>query len=331
LAAPERDRARCRRFADNPIIRPEMLPGRDGDNINGPSLIRVPDWVDAPLGAYYLYFAHHHGTYIRLAYADHLAGPWHVHEPGSLGLEQVPGCELHIASPDVHVDHERRQIRMYFHGPARRITERPRQRTFVAVSPDGIHFRASDEVLGAPYLRAFHWDDAWYAMARWGALLRSRDGLSDFEAGPNPFPRLSGRALLDGQLRRAFRVVGVRNDWSTRPIYAPPSRHVAVQVSGDELVVYYSNIGDAPERIFRTSICLHGAWDTWRTTPPTEVLRPETTWEGATLPLRRSHEGIAHGPEHALRDPAVFLEGERTYLLYAVAGESGIAIAERLP
>ena len=30
--------------AQNPIIRPEMLPGSDGDNINGPSLIRVPDW-----------------------------------------------------------------------------------------------------------------------------------------------------------------------------------------------------------------------------------------------------------------------------------------------
>jgi hypothetical protein len=45
---------RVRRFAENPIIRPAMLPGRDGDNINGPSLIRVPDWVRKPLGRYYL-------------------------------------------------------------------------------------------------------------------------------------------------------------------------------------------------------------------------------------------------------------------------------------
>ena len=29
-----------------------------------------------------------------------------------------------------------------------------------------------------------------------------------------------------------------------------------------------------------------------------------------------------------LRDPAVYVEDGRTYLLYAVAGESGIAIAE---
>ena len=30
----------------------------------------------------------------------------------------------------------------------------------------------------------------------------------------------------------------------------------------------------------------------------------------------------------ALRDPAIFKDGQKTYLLYAVAGESGIGIAE---
>ena len=45
-----------------PIVTPDMLPGDDGANINGPSLIKVPDWVSDRLGAYYLYFAHHTGT-----------------------------------------------------------------------------------------------------------------------------------------------------------------------------------------------------------------------------------------------------------------------------
>ena len=44
--------------------------GRDGGNITGPTLIRAPSWVAKPLGKYYLYFAHHSGKYIRLAYAD---------------------------------------------------------------------------------------------------------------------------------------------------------------------------------------------------------------------------------------------------------------------
>ena len=102
------------RFPENPIIRPNM-DARMGDNINGPSLIRVPDWVERPLGRYYLYFAHHDGRYIRLAYADDLHGPWQTYEPGVLPLA-ASHFRGHIASPDVHVDHEQRQIRLYYHG-----------------------------------------------------------------------------------------------------------------------------------------------------------------------------------------------------------------------
>lgn len=141
-----------RRFTQNPIIRPEMLPGSDGGNINGPSLIRVPAWITNRLGNYYLYFAHHSGKYIRLAYADQLEGPWKIHEPGTLRLEEAPGCKGHIASPDVHVDEQRREIRMYFHGPAKAV---PGQRTFVAVSPDGLRFKAADGILGIFLLAGF--------------------------------------------------------------------------------------------------------------------------------------------------------------------------------
>ena len=128
-------RLRVSRLVDGPIISPETHPSI-GVNIQGPSLIRVPDWVEGRLGLYYLYFADHKGSYIRLAYADALVGPWHVHSPGSLQLAQsrfltsapVPSADElaafearyrangmaishdvlseittpHIASPDVH-------------------------------------------------------------------------------------------------------------------------------------------------------------------------------------------------------------------------------------
>lgn len=74
------------RLLDRPIIAPDTDPSI-GANIQGPSLIRVPDWVPARLGKYYLYFADHKGAYIRLAYADDLRGPWRVHAPGSLQLK----------------------------------------------------------------------------------------------------------------------------------------------------------------------------------------------------------------------------------------------------
>jgi hypothetical protein len=58
--------ARISRIVDRPIISPKTHPSI-GANIQGPSLIRVPDWVEGRLGAYYLYFADHKGSYIRLA------------------------------------------------------------------------------------------------------------------------------------------------------------------------------------------------------------------------------------------------------------------------
>ena len=78
-----------KRLSANPIVTP-ALDESIGANINGPSLLRVPEWLPNPLGRYYLYFAHHQGAFIRLAYADELTGPWTVYAPGALRLEQDP-------------------------------------------------------------------------------------------------------------------------------------------------------------------------------------------------------------------------------------------------
>ena len=75
------------RLKGNPIVTPNMGP-RIGTNIQGPSLIRVPEWLPNPLGKYYLYFADHKGSYIRLAYADALTGPWTIYDPGTLQLAE---------------------------------------------------------------------------------------------------------------------------------------------------------------------------------------------------------------------------------------------------
>ena len=96
------------RSAGNPLITFETSPSL-GQNINGPSVIEAPKWVKKPLGKYYMYFAHHKGRYIRLAYSDDLSGPWKIHEPGVLALEEVAVIKDHIASPDVHV-RERRKV-----------------------------------------------------------------------------------------------------------------------------------------------------------------------------------------------------------------------------
>ena len=283
------------RFEQNPIIRAGM-DERMGENINGPSLIRVPDWLENPLGKYYLYFGHHGGKYVRLAYADRLEGSWKIHSPGVLDLEDA-FAEHHIASPDVHVDNERREFRMYYHGPTGNT-----QKTRVAISKDGRHFIARPEILGGPYFRVFQWDGWYYAMSMPGIFYRSKDGLTGFEQGPTPFSE----------------------------IIKPPRRmrHFAFKLDGGTLSIFYSCIGDTPERILMSAIQLKPDWNDWTPSPEVEVIAPEMEYEGADCPLETSRMGWAPERIRQLRDPGIFLEDGKTYLLYAVAGEHGIGVCE---
>ena len=264
-----------------------------GSNINGPSLIRVPDWVPNPLGRYYLYFAHHQGTYIRLAYSDALEGPWTIHAPGVLDL-QDSHFDRHIASPDVHVVPDRREIWMYYHGCC--VPEFPYQLERVAISGDGLDFVAREEVLGRSYWRVFQWGGYHYGLAMPGVIYRSEDGLTGFTEGPT--------------------------------LFTEDMRHAAVMLEGDVLRVFYSNAGDIPERILVSTIQLTPDWMEWKDSEPAALLEPEMDYEGMDQPLEPSKRGSVHEPVRQLRDPALYEEGGRAYLLYSVAGEYGIAIAE---
>ncbi|MBL0421487.1 hypothetical protein JI739_14105 [Ramlibacter sp. AW1] len=298
---------KARRLLDRPIV-DRALHASLGDNIDGPSLIRVPDWVVSPLGRYYLYFAHHNGRHIRLAYADALDGPWTVHEPGVLSLHEST-CFDHIASPDVHVDHERRCIRMYFHGVAfapgsptdgheRQFGEASRwvgnQRTKLAQSPDGLRFDAQPANLGASYWRAFAWQGQPHALAMPGVFYRQQGGR--WEIGAMPF---------DSRFR-----------------------HCAVEVIGERLHVFFTRVGDAPERILHTTIDLRPDWRDWSHGAVSEILAPELAWEGADQELLPSARGPVFTPVRQLRDPALYVEDGRRYLLYAGAGEQAIGLAQ---
>jgi hypothetical protein len=94
------------------------------------------------------------------------------------------------------------------------------------------------------------------------------------------------------------------------------------------LWVFWTQVGDAPERILLSQIDLSGDWRSWKDDAPVEILRPERGWEGADAPLVPSIRSTAYGHPNQLRDPAIYEENGQIYLLYAVAGESGIAIAE---
>jgi len=109
-------------------------------------------------------------------------------------------------------------------------------------------------------------------------------------------------------------------------------RHSALLPRGNTLWVFWTQVGEAPERILLSRINLAEDWHGWKEVgTPIELLRPERSWEGANAPLIPSQRSTAYGQVNQLRDPAIFEEDGRVYLLYAVAGESGIALAEVLP
>jgi hypothetical protein len=315
-------------------------------NINGPSVIRVPSWVNNPLGKYYMYFAHHKGEYIRLAYAESIEGPWQVYRPGVLhvkdslfttqratgdaittlismfarlkptefwallrvGLDAGKAHEQrvdmgiggsdelkpHVASPDVIVDDKRKEIRLYYHG----LLEDRTQMTRLAISRDGICFIPQPDILSPPYLRIISYRDEYYGIAMPALLYRSPDGLSSFEV-------------------------------RAKPLAGPDTRHLAVLRKGNTLYVFWTRTGDAPERILCSTMDMTSTnWNDWRISEPVDVLLPAMPWEGVDLPIEPSLRGEMTTAARQLRDPAVFEEGNRTYMFYCCAGEQAIALAE---
>jgi hypothetical protein len=316
---------RATRLSQNLLITVDTSSSLGG-NVNGPTVIRVPDWVERPLGRYYMYFANHMGDFIRLAYADAITGPWKVHEPGVLHVrntaffrpqpdpkETLADFYTHVASPEVLVDPARKRLVMWVHGwwtngerwpsdPAKARAWATQmgygQFTQLAESTDGIHFETRPAITKTSYLRVFQHGEYFYGVSRLGQLSRSRDPLAMFELGPNPF--------------------------RDSP-YANRVRHVGLLVRGTRLHVFFTAIGDAPERVLVSTIDLASDWTTWRATPPVEVVRPETGYECADLPVSPSEAGDVEGRVRQIRDPFVFEERGQTFLFYSTCGEQGIA------
>ena len=309
------------RLINEPIIHSELDPSI-GVNIQGPSLIRVPNWVDDPLARYYLYFADHKGRFIRLAHANELRGPWRIHTSGSLRLEnslfptepiqppdrdqsvaqpelsqllhsrEYEGSTPHIASPDVYVDHDERRIYMYYHG----LLSYANQKTRVATSVDGLNFKAEDPILCSTYLRVVPFQDTTLGMVMPGVLFRMKHLRGPFKDG--------------------------------RQLFTSNARHHALLTNRHRLFVFWSEVGEAPEHIKVSVIERVLESNTIEVKHLGAILKPELDWEGANAPNEPSVRSVAYGRVNQLRDPCIFVEDGRIYLLYAGGGESAIGIAE---
>ena len=312
------------RFLDSPIVHQQMCESL-GNNINGPTIIRVPEWIEKPLGRYYLYFAHHEGQHIRMAFSNSIAGPWTIHKPGVLHLKQslfpfdpasiqvsmenadplslfgVQDHRPHIASPDVLIDDAKQRVLLYFHG----MIENGDQKTRLAASENGLDFAPLPDLFDHYYYRVFEYCDTYWAISWGGYVFKAQSPEGPFERVTSPFecaPVCSSSHVI---------------------------RHVAVFRTGNRLLLFFSRIGDCPERILYCDVQLMPNIEDWHVSEPRELLTPVDDWEGADLPIAPSQAGAVYNAVHALRDPHVFKDTDgRVYLSYCGAGEHAIGIVE---
>ena len=320
-------------------------------NINGPALIRVPAWLPNPLGKYYLYFSHHKGDHIRMAYADSVAGPWTVYEPGTLTLATSGfPSELSIEEPrenplqvlwDNYSIYVVRDMLLLHHRSTVVDQETRLARGLKPAANSAPHIASPEIVIDAANRRLLmYYHGLAGKTAQYTRIAESADGLS--------FTALPG--IVRSNYLRMFQY---RDDWyglampgilyrspngidnfepRDKLLFEPDMRHAGLWLQGDTLYVFWSRVGDAPESILVSAVDLSASnWDEWRATEPQVVLRPELPWEGSELKVDTSLRGEMGLPSNEVRDPYVFTDDDgQVYLLYVGSGEQAIGLARLL-
>lgn len=325
----------------------------EGEDINGPSVIRIPDWISPenradPSAKYYCYFAHHDGGYIRMAWAAEIEGPWHLYQVGTgtplgdrgvldLGDDVINldnGIQIpnnHLASPDAHVDNENQRIILYFHSGSSTYVdgkEVDAQLSYVSYSPYGLEFydQIQPVILGTSYFRVFEYGDYMYALSNDGTPYRALDALAPW-APPSGWDFTD--RLWDSHPNNPFQadITGIDGI----PSSELRVRHTAVRLVGDELQVFYSRRGDLMENIQMSTIDLSvGDWTKWDASyPPYPILQSAPGWEGGDLTPAPSEKGAAPENVNQLRDPYVLEDNDGSlYLFYSGRGEDAIGLAQ---
>jgi len=168
----------------------------------------------------------------------------------------------------------------------------------VATSADGLNFTPLDETVFSTYLRAFDHAGQYYLLGMPGVLYRGETLTGPFKA-------------------------------RDKILFEPDMRHAGLLVQGSTLYVFWSRVGDTPERIMLSQVDLSSPnWDDWVATAPVDILQPELAWEGASIPVIASLRGEMDIAAHDLRDPYVFRDEDGTlYLYYVGGGEKAIGVA----
>lgn len=117
-----------------------------------------------------------------------------------------------------------------------------------------------------------------------------------------------------------------RLDYHGLESFGRQSTRVAISTDGFP-VGLLERAGDASEKILLLTIDLRGDWTNWIESEESVVRRSGRDWEGALLPVAAWFRSSVNHAVNQLCDPFVLTQGDEAFLVYAVAGVSGRAIA----
>lgn len=131
------------------VTNKDTLTYNPTDEFIFPSVLHASDYLDKPLGEWYIYYAQHDDPGgICLMYADRLLGPWseYAKNPVIANKWSPHNDAPHVSSPDAKWNVETGRLFVYFHGS--------NSQTRRAESDDGVTFDyggvAVDNTMGGP-------------------------------------------------------------------------------------------------------------------------------------------------------------------------------------
>ncbi len=203
------------KFSDSNLIKDEKKHGFI--SLASPTVVRVPKWIKKPLGKYYLYFSHHKGEYIKMAYSDSINGRWTIYNDTILSpknstlityrttqsnlkdvfnhnnstetfalLSQldfknnntsVDSNDPHIASPEIIINNESKEIVIFFHG----MVSGNIQKCKIAISKDGLNFNAKSKILTGPYLKLVEYKNSYLGISMSGVFYKFSKNLKNMK------------------------------------------------------------------------------------------------------------------------------------------------------
>jgi len=251
-------------------------------------MVRVPDWIPLEHRAdssarYYLYFGSHWGTHIKLAWSEHIEGPYTVFNSGQ-GVIHVNNYSVptnlminqHIASPEVLIDDFNQRLILYFHVGIPRWNGDTihHQQTVVATSDYGLDFNEGLEnaIISPFYARVFEYDNKLYALTKKG-LYKARDFYNPWKHNEN---------FSDTNPELWKRVARPFND------IPDTVRHFSILREADTLHLMFTRYPATQEHIEYSKIILSRHEWAWKVSDPEDILFPEYEWEGVNYPLVKS-------------------------------------------